>query len=83
MKQLNCCRDAEWTLVLDLPSASGFEYVLGKCRACGTPWMNVFCVASSITGFERISPNDVEKILTTTDYAELKQFVRSWGDAHL
>ena len=83
MKELTCCQDSVWALVLDLPSASGFEYVLGKCETCGTPWMNVFCVASSITGFEPISQNDVAKIHSITDYAELKQFLREWGDANL
>ena len=83
MKELTCCEDSVWALVLALPSASGFEYVLGKCETCGAPWMNVFCVASSITGFERISPDDVEKILSTTDSAELKQLLRGWGDANL
>jgi hypothetical protein len=83
MDELTCCKDSSWVPGRDLASADGFEFVLGQCGHCRTPWMNVFCVATGITGYERVKPVDVEAIRAIVDGAELKQYMRRWGDANL
>jgi len=45
--------------------------------------MNVFCVASGITGFEPVSVTDVERMKSISDGRELKAYMRSWGDINL
>lgn len=83
MKEPNCCQNPSWRTELDLGSAGGFEFILGQCAACGADWMNVFCVATSITGYEMVSASDVERLKAIQDWRELKAFMRQWGDAHL
>ncbi len=83
MGQLTCCKDSSWAHERDLGHAEGFEYLLGKCRRCGVPWMNVFCVATGITGYERATPSDVEAIQSIPDGPELKEFMRRWGNKNL
>ena len=81
--QLTCCRNPSWVSELDLGQASGFDYLLGRCDRCGAHWMNVFCVASGITGFEPVSVTDVERMKSISDGRELKAYMRSWGDINL
>ena len=83
MNELTCCKDSSWVLERDLGHAAGFEYLLGKCSRCGVPWMNVFCVATGITGYERVTPSDVEAIQAMPDGRELKEFMRRWGNENL
>lgn len=45
--------------------------------------MNVFCVASGITGYERVTFGDVEEIQSIQDESELKGFMRRWGNKNL
>lgn len=73
-----CCSNPAWVAELDVGSARGFDLMLGKCGACGTPWISAFCVASSIGGYEPVTPADVEVMRAITDPAELKQFMRRW-----
>ena len=80
MSQLTCCQDPSWVLERDLGSAEGFEYLIGKCSCCGAPWMNVFCVASGITGYERVTPAEVEAFQSIRDGPELKSFLRRWSN---
>jgi hypothetical protein len=84
MDELTCCNDSSWVPERDLASAGGFEFVLGRCGHCGTSWMNVFCVATGVTGRERVKPGDVEAIRAIADSSpELKRYMRNWGDANL
>jgi hypothetical protein len=83
MDQPTCCKRPSWVSELDLGRASGFEYILGKCDACGTYWMNVFCVASGITGFEPVSLSDMERMRSIPEAPELKAFMRAWGEKNL
>ncbi len=83
MGYLTCCKDSSWVLERDLGHAEGFEYLMGKCSRCGAPWMNVFCVASGITGYERMTPGDVEAIQSIQDGPDLKGFMRRWGNKNL
>ena len=45
--------------------------------------MNVFCVASGITGLEPVSPADVERMKSIPAGPELKAFMRQWGQENL
>lgn len=45
--------------------------------------MNVFCVASGMTGYERVARSDVEAIQSIPDGPELKEFVRRWGNENI
>ena len=83
MSQLTCCEKSSWVPARDLGHAAGFEYILGRCDRCGSHWMNVFCVASGITGFERVSLPDVERIKSVPDGPELKAFMRNWGEKNI
>jgi len=83
MDEMTCCTESVWVAQRDLGSAEGFEYLLGKCGRCGTPWMNVFCVATGITGYERVTPSDVAAIQSISDNRELKEFMRRWGNENL
>jgi hypothetical protein len=86
-ERLTCCLVARflpsWVPKRDLEHAGGFEYLLGKCRWCGTPWMKVYCTASSIGQFERVTSADVEAIGAIHDPRELKEFMRRWGEKNL
>ncbi len=87
MGQLSCCILARflrsWTPERDLEHAGGFEYVLGSCRWCGAPWMSVFCTASGVSGYERVTPAVVGAIRSLQDARELKEFMRSWGERNV
>jgi hypothetical protein len=83
MDQPTCCKKPSWISELDLGHAGGFEYILGKCDGCGAYSMNVFCVASGITGFETVSLSDVERMKSTPAGPELKALMRNWGDKNL
>ena len=83
MKQLNCCEKSSWVSEVDLAHAAGFEYLLGKCERCGAHWMNVFCVASGITGYEPVTLADAERMKSISDGRELKAFMRNWAETNL
>ena len=75
---MSCCANPAWVAELDVGAARGFDLMLGKCGACGTPWMNAWCVASSMGGYEPVSPADAEAMRAIKDPGELKQFMRRW-----
>lgn len=79
MGQLTCCEVSSWAPERDLGHAEGFEYLLGRCARCGTPWMNVFCVATGLSGYERVTPSDLARIKSTADALDLKEVMRRWG----
>ena len=83
MDQPTCCAKPSWTPELDLDAAGGFDFLLGKCAACGAYSMNVFCVASSVTGYEPVRPTDVERMKSMPPGPERKAFMRNWGDKNL
>jgi hypothetical protein len=83
MSQLNCCKKPAWREERDLGSAAGFEYILGKCARCGAYRMSVFCVASSISGYEPVSEDDIGRMKSIESAPELKAFMRQWGDKNI
>lgn len=78
LRVMSCCGKPAWVAERDLGSARGFDLMLGRCGACGTPWINAFCVAASIGGYEPVRPEEAEAMRTINDPAELKQFMRRW-----
>ena len=83
MDKLDCCKSASFVAERDLDAAGGFDFMLGKCASCGKSWMSVFCTASSASGYEPVSREDLDAIRAITNWAEMKRFMRRWGDAHL
>ena len=73
-----CCAGASWVAERDLDGARGFEFEVGRCARCGTPWMHAYCVASSIGGFEPISREEAEK-LKALPADEVKAAMRVWA----
>jgi len=45
--------------------------------------MSVFCTASGMSGYERVTLVDVEALYSTQDGRDLKGFMRRWGDKNL
>ncbi len=45
--------------------------------------MNVFCVATSTTGYEPVTLSDVEQMKSLPDGPGVKAFMRAWGDRNL
>ena len=83
MSQLPCCEGSSWIAELDLDHAGGFEHALGRCARCGAHWMNVFCVASGINGYEPVKPSDVEQMRSLPAGPERKAFMRDWAEKNI
>ena len=79
MNEKACCdsprRDCE---PRDLGHVGSFEFVLVRCRHCGSYWMNAFCTATNTTGFEAVSEADAQIMLNKPSGPELKAFVYKW-----
>jgi hypothetical protein len=45
--------------------------------------MNVFCVASGVTGYEPLTPADVQAIQPLQEGTHLKDFMRGWARTNL
>ncbi|HEX2824873.1 MAG TPA: hypothetical protein VHP37_00890 [Burkholderiales bacterium] len=82
-EQPACCARPSWSPQLDLGQAGGFDYLLGRCAACGAYSMNVFCAASSVTAYESVTPADVERMKSVPPGPERKALMRRWGDVNL
>ena len=61
----------------DLPSAGGFEFDLYGCQRCDYREMRCFCVASSVSGTEAVTPEDAA-IMLNSEPGQLKQFMKAW-----
>ncbi len=69
----------------DMGHASSFDFILGRCSACGKYWANVFCTASAITGYEEVQAGDAELLLHLHKNAgsELKAALKNWLDKNI
>jgi hypothetical protein len=67
------------TLLADPPSAHGFEFTLDGCPRCQYRIMKCFCVASSTSGTETVTPEDAAFIIKT-DPRDLKPFMKAWQE---
>jgi hypothetical protein len=45
--------------------------------------MNVFCVATGITGYEPVAIADIARFRSAADGPELKELMRQWGRKNL
>jgi hypothetical protein len=79
-EQPGCCAKASWVADRDLDGARGFEFDLGHCEQCGTPWMWAWCVASSMGGYEPIGREEADYLRTAPPGPELTARVRAWGE---
>lgn len=75
-----CCANASWVAERDLGGARGFEFDLGRCGRCGTPWMRAWCVASSRGGYEPIARAEADQLKALAPGPELTARVRAWGE---
>jgi hypothetical protein len=83
MKNTSCCISPDWQSDLkDMGHFDSFEFMLGRCKNCGTWWMDIFCVAANTSGCERVSDNDAHVMLSTSSGPELKAFMKGWFKAH-
>ena len=77
-----CCARAKWVAERDLGSSRGFDFDVGRCDGCGTPWMSVWCTASSMGSYEPISRDEAERFKALPAGPELWALVRAWGEKH-
>ena len=84
MSDLTCCSSPNWGPdTNDLGEAGGFDFLLGRCSSCSAHWLNVFCEASSITGYERVSDDDARAMLAAAPGPELKKCMKAWARENL
>jgi len=82
--EINCCEEPIISNSKeDLGHAESMEYILFQCENCGKHWLNVFCVASAISGFEIFSESDVNTVLNLPKGPERKTFMKEWGRKNL
>ncbi len=82
---MKCCNASTWIAIADLGHASSFDIILGKCSLCGKDWVNAFCTASGITGYEYLTPADAQQLLKLRDISgtERKAALKNWIDENL
>jgi len=83
MAQQFCCENFKWSAERDLGHADSMEFALGSCSHCGATFVNVFCVATAISGYEPVSPIDSQQMKEIPAGPELKSFMRSWSRTHI
>jgi len=83
MTSQSCCDNSAWSPERDLGHADTMEFVLGKCFHCGATLINVFSVATGISGYEPVTPTDAQQMSTISAGPELKRFMRSWSRTHI
>jgi hypothetical protein len=84
MNELTCCDSPEsGKVTTDLGHADSFDFLLVRCRNCGSYWLNVFCETTSITGYEPVSEEDAQAMLAFSSGRELKAFMKAWSYKHL
>lgn len=82
--KIKCCKKPDLgSAKEDLGHAESMEYILFQCNSCGKHWLNVFCVATGISGFENIDEKDANTVLNLPPGPERKAFIKEWGRAHL
>ena len=79
-REPTCCPRPSWVAERDLDGARGFDFDLGRCERCGTPWMHAWCRASSMGGYEPITREEAERLRTLPEGPELSALVKAWGE---
>ena len=84
MAMLSCCSKPRLGEAKDdLGHARGFEFMHCTCVTCSAHWLEVFCVASGISGTERISDQEATIMLAAEPRSARKQVMEAWADEHL
>ena len=85
MNKIDCCDNFSWVSVTDLGHAYSFDVILGKYSNCGEYWANVFCTATAITGYEKVTENDAKNFLELNEIPTigLKNALKSWIDQNI
>ena len=84
MKAITCCTSPQLNPAsTDLGHADSYEFMLTSCTQCGAYWMNVFCIANGISGFEPVTAEDAAAMLAIKDGRERKELIRNWSDNHI
>jgi hypothetical protein len=80
---VSCCSRPELGDLVDFGHARSFDFMYTTCRSCGVHWLNVFSVATGITGYERVSDGDARALLSATPGSDRKELLKRWADEHL
>jgi hypothetical protein len=83
MPESICCENQNWMTVRDLGHADSFDFILGKCTACGIYSINVFCVSTSKSGLEPVIAADLNQLLAIPSGQEMKAFMKDWAHKNL
>jgi hypothetical protein len=84
MIELTCCSSPKWdSNYVDLGREDACDLLLGRCNNCGAYWLNVFQDATGYTGYEPVSDDDAQMMLTLTSGPELKAFMKAWTRKHM
>lgn len=81
--ELNCCKEPKLSALEDFGHARSFDFMYTTCKKCGAHWMNVFCTANGISGYERVSNDDARGLLRSTPGPEQKTLLTIWADENL
>lgn len=81
--ELNCCKEPKLSTLEDFGHARSFDFMHATCKKCGAHWMNVFCTANGISGYERVSKEDARRLLRSNPGPERKAILTNWADENL
>ena len=75
---MQCSRcSGEVKALAEPPSANGFEFTLYGCEQCDDKAMYCVCVATALGGWEKVSKEDADVILSGA-HPDLKGFMQDW-----
>jgi len=69
----------ELPCVADLPSATGLEFTLFECVACGAHALHCFSTVGAYAVVVNVGKDEAARMRTLQD-AELKSFMRRWAE---
>ena len=81
--KIDCCKEPQLNPMRDFGHARSFDFMHATCKKCGALWMNVFCTANGISGYERVSNDDACRLLGSKPGPERKALLTSWADKNL
>ncbi len=76
-----CCAGSRWSAVVDLGSAESFDFILGRCDACGRYWMNVWSPVAPSSRHLPVAADDAGRLSSMPAGTALKRALADWfGD---
>jgi hypothetical protein len=73
---MNCCDQPDWGEWTDLGSVDSFDFLLGRCAACGSHVMNIWRTPEST--YLVVAEEDTEELLRAAPGLEAKKLLRHW-----